>query len=87
MRWTFEPDEIPETPSVREAYLPRRRNPNPKNNWKAPEHSKMTSDMKRDYPRDELGRIIAGRDKELVMDPRPTIMKQEQQARFTQAVS
>lgn len=43
-------------------------------NWKAPEHEKMTVDMERDYPRDDLGVPIAGAEKILVVDKRPTIM-------------
>lgn len=44
--------------------------------WRAPEHSKLTSDMERDFPRDDLGIPLRGaRREQLVMDPRPTIMK------------
>ncbi len=44
--------------------------------WRAPEHSKITSDMERDFPRDDFGIPIRGSKKEfLVLDNRPTIMK------------
>lgn len=44
--------------------------------WRAPEHSKMTSDMERDFPRNDLGVPLTGSKKEfLVLDNRPTIMK------------
>jgi hypothetical protein len=44
--------------------------------WRAPEHSKLTSDMQRDFPRDDFGVPLTGSKKEfLVVDPRPTIMK------------
>lgn len=76
-RWSFFPgkSELPVDP-----YRPRRRPINPKDSWRAPEHSKLTVDMRREYPRDELGRIIPGRPKELVADLRPEIIRNERQA-------
>lgn len=46
------------------------------NPWRAPEHGHLTKDMKRDYPRDDLGYRLPGRERVLVMDPRPTILQQ-----------
>ncbi len=44
--------------------------------WKAPEHQKLTSDMVRDFPRDDLGVPLTGSKRDqLVMDPRPDILK------------
>ncbi len=73
-RWTFEPEEA----SVYEykAYKPRKRDKKP--NWVAPEHSGMVKDMKRDFPRDDLGRPLPNSKKDqLVLDNRPTIMVPE----------
>jgi hypothetical protein len=78
--WTFEPDETPEPVSVREAYVPIKKGKKP--HWVAPEHLKMSSDMGRDYPRNEKGERIEGRERELKLDPRPTIMKPERKTRI-----
>jgi hypothetical protein len=37
--------------------------------------------MKRDYPRDDFGRKVPGSSRELVVDPRPTILKRENKER------
>lgn len=42
--------------------------------WKAPEHGKMTKDMARAIPRDDLGRKIKGAEPLLVIDNRPSIL-------------
>lgn len=70
-RWSFGP-ESPEIRSVREAYVPVKK---PKHcHWSAPEHIRLAQDMKRDYPRNDMGEKIDGRPRELVIDPRPTCM-------------
>jgi hypothetical protein len=51
-----------------------------KNNvsWKAPEHAKLTTDMGRDFPRDDLGVPLKGSKRDvLVLDPRPQVLKPE----------
>lgn len=64
-----------------EAYQERRKRKvyvkrdKPSHNWRAPEHMKMTSDMERDFPRDDFGRPLEGSKRDrLVLDPRPKIM-------------
>lgn len=49
--------------------------------FKAPEHHRISSDMRRDYPRDDWGRKIPGSSRELVVDNRPTILKEEEKRR------
>lgn len=46
----------------------------PKEIWTAPEHSRVAQAMEKDYPRDDWGRRIPGKPRELRVDPRPTIM-------------
>jgi hypothetical protein len=71
--WIFEPEPPqPETKPLREFYEPVKRKREP--SWLAPEHVRLAQDMRRDYPRDELGRRVPGKGRELVLDPRPTIM-------------
>lgn len=43
-------------------------------NWTCPEHGRIAMGMKRDYPRDDYGRRIPGKTRELVIDIRPNIM-------------
>lgn len=73
--WSFDPNPPePEIKPLREVYEPvKRKKGEP--SWLAPEHVRLAQDMRRDYPRDELGRRIEGKPRELVLDPRPTIMK------------
>jgi hypothetical protein len=72
--WTFHPD-LPREPIVsnREAYEPRPKKKKP-TSWMAPEHVKYGKDMKRDFPRNYKGERIEGKDREVVLDARPTIM-------------
>jgi hypothetical protein len=69
--WTFEPDDLPPEP-VKE-FEPKPKKPKA-TSWTAPEHIRMAQDMKRDFPRNEMGERIEGKDRELKLDPRPTIM-------------
>lgn len=55
-------------PTVRKA---KRRE---KDNWTAPEHARLAQDMVRDYPRDDYGRRIPGKSRELILDKRPSVM-------------
>lgn len=74
-RWSFFPEPAHQEPLPEPAYrepLPKRPN---RNAWRAPEHGKLTKDMIRDYPRDDLGRKIEGRERELVADCRPEILR------------
>lgn len=68
--WKFSPDE-PRT-YERKAYVPVIKKQ--EENWVAPEHQKIASSMKKDFPRDDRGLPIEGEKKRLVIDPRPTIM-------------
>ncbi len=68
-RFTFYPDSTPQRRSKRPRQTP--------DSWVAPEHAKIAMSMERDFPRDDLGRKIDGRQRELVVDPRPNIMKPE----------
>jgi hypothetical protein len=77
--WSFSPDLI-EKPSVREAYAPRKRQKH--QSWICPEHVRLAQDMRRDYPRDDFGRRIDGKPRELKIDARPTIMKPERKTRL-----
>ncbi len=43
-------------------------------NWAAPEHQRVARSMIRDYPRDDWGRRIPNKPKELKVDIRPTSM-------------
>ncbi len=71
--WSFFPDETPDVRSYYKPYVPKRERLN--DSWLAPEHARLATDMKRDWPRDDWGRPIRdGRGKLLVLDPRPTIM-------------
>lgn len=71
MIWTF----YPETQRKKRAHDPivssRRR---ASNDWRAPEHVRMASDMERDFPRDDFGRVVRGASKELIVDKRPRIL-------------
>lgn len=47
-------------------------------NWKAPEHVKLTPDMQRDFPRDDFGVPLRDSKRDqLVLDPRPQLLKPE----------
>jgi hypothetical protein len=71
--WSFTPDLPREV--KREPYNPYRPKEKKKpNNWVAPEHAKGASAMNRDYPRDDFGQRIEGRERELKIDKRPSIM-------------
>lgn len=63
--WRFDP--------IEEVYEPRRKKVRIPS-WKAPEHVRLTSDMKSEVPKDNYGQPIPGREKMLVLDPRPTIL-------------
>lgn len=61
---------------------PKRWQPKPKDDWRAPEHRRMTVDMQRTWIQwsvDDKGRWIPRKEagKELKVDPRPTIMQPE----------
>ena len=43
--------------------------------WRAPEHIKLTKDMKRKYLRDDLGYVLPSKKKELAIDVRPTQLR------------
>jgi len=75
--WRFEPDSHME--DSREDYVPVKKTREPA--WRAPEHLKMTSDMRKDYVRDEKGRQIST-DKRLVLDARPRILIPERPIRY-----
>jgi hypothetical protein len=80
--WSFtpEPPQREITP-VRAFYEPvKRKKGEP--SWLAPEHVRLAQDMRRDYPRDELGRRIDGKPRELVLDNRPTVMRPERPTRL-----
>lgn len=67
-RWSFFPD------FKTEVYNPYRPKDKPKpSSWRAPEHSRMTSDMRRDYRRNDHGEPVS-KERFLVIDPRPVIM-------------
>lgn len=73
--WTFEPETTPDRPAYRtmpEGYEPRPKRY--KDVWTAPEHRRLSQDMKKDYPRNDKGERVEGKKKELVIDPRPTIL-------------
>lgn len=67
--WSFLPDD-PYRPTKRRKYKPKKE----REEWRAPEHIKMAQDMKRDFPRNDLG-IRIGDEKNLVLDPRPNILR------------
>lgn len=69
--WVFWPDSVQERKYRK--YRPKKNGKKP-NDWVAPEHQKMVRDMERDFPRDDLGRRVEGRERELVIDPRPTLL-------------
>jgi hypothetical protein len=71
-RWSFEPFD-PYQPTKRKPYKPKGKI-NPKTAWLAPEHVRLAQDMKRDFPRDDLGRPVEGTERRLVIDPRPAVM-------------
>ena len=75
-RYSFTPEDRYEQYHARrknKTYVKRERD---NLSWRAPEHSKLTSDMERDFPRDDFGVPLTGSKKEfLVLDQRPTIMK------------
>lgn len=56
---------------------PKRNKDNPNDSWVAPEHYRFSRGMRRDYDRDEEGKPIKHRGRNLVVDPRPTIMTPE----------
>lgn len=73
MIFTFFPDQ-PKERMGRKPYV-KSKNPNPSNDWRAPEHVRMTVDVKRDFPRDDWGYPIRGsRRDQIAIDPRPAIM-------------
>lgn len=67
-RWSFVPDQ--EVGPAPKPYKPLKAK---KPSWYAPEHAKVASSMKRDFPRNDKGEAI-GTTRELVVDKRPTIM-------------
>lgn len=72
--WSFEPDlPVEEVKSNRLAYEPRPKKKKP-TSWVAPEHMAFGKDMRRDFPRNDKGERIEGKEREVVIDPRPTIM-------------
>lgn len=73
MRWSFFPDR--EEERVRKPYEKRR-----KPSWRAPEHSRLTSDMWKGKYRNEKGEEI-GEEKYLWVDRRPTILQPERPTR------
>ncbi len=73
-RWSFVPDPVIEEPNVEKPFKePAPKKPS-RNRWRAPEHGRLTADMKRDYPRDDFGRKIEGTERQLVVDTRPEIL-------------
>jgi hypothetical protein len=56
------------------------RNPNPHDRWVAPEHARFARSMRRDYIRDDLGRPVRPKKRELVVDNRPQVMKQVEES-------
>jgi hypothetical protein len=81
MIYSFYPDDPRAKRRARKAYRPKDESDN--TNWRAPEHMKLTKDMKRDFPRDDFGLPLRGSKREmLVMDPRPQIMKPENKPYF-----
>ncbi len=76
LRYSFHPEDSYEQYHARRkkrTYVKRDRSGI---SWRAPEHSKLTSDMERDFPRDDFGIPLRGSKKDqLVLDPRPVIMK------------
>lgn len=76
LRYSFTPEDRYEEYHARrkaKAYVKRERE---SVSWRAPEHSKLTSDMERDFPRDDFGVPLRGSKKDqLVLDSRPVIMK------------
>jgi hypothetical protein len=74
--WTFEPDTPAEPEPIRDnrlEYEPRPKKKKP-TTWVAPEHMRYGKDMRRDFPRNAKGERIEGKDREIAIDPRPTIM-------------
>jgi len=67
-RWSFVPDQ--EVGPAPKPYKPLKAK---KPSWYAPEHAKVASSMKRDFPRNEKGEAI-GTTRELVIDKRPQVM-------------
>jgi len=75
--WSFSPEQPYQ--DSREAYIPVKKTREP--SWRAPEHLKLTSDMRKDYIRDERGNQIS-KDKRLVLDARPRILIPERPIRY-----
>lgn len=65
--WSFDP-----TPKPKPIRIPSKRN-----NWVCPEHERFASSMKRDFPRDDLGRPLREYGRELVIDKKPNVMRPE----------
>jgi hypothetical protein len=63
----------------REAYVPVKKTREP--SWRCPEHLKLTSDMRKDFVRNERGEAIS-KDRRLVLDPRPAILVPQRPIRF-----
>ncbi len=58
-----------------------------RDSWVAPEHGKVARSMKRDYIRDDFGRPVLPKKRELVVDARPQVMKEEEEIRRKYLIS
>lgn len=47
---------------------------NPADVWVSPFHERFARSMERDYPRDDWGKRIPGKSRELKIDKRPNVM-------------
>lgn len=77
--WSFFPDKPHEW--VYRPYVPGKVRKKP-NAWVAPEHGKSAMGMERKFPVDDKGLPVPGRDKELIIDKRPTIMLPPRKLRY-----
>jgi len=75
--WRFSPDSPME--DSREAYVPVKKTR--ESSFRAPEHLKLTSDMRKDFVRNERGEAIS-KDRRLVLDPRPACLVPERRKRY-----
>ena len=50
----------------------------PKDNWVAPEHARFARSMERDWVRDDLGRPVNPRKRELVINKKPLVMRERE---------
>lgn len=54
-----------------------------KDNWVAPEHARFARSMERDWVRDDFGKPVNPRKRELVIEKKPLVMREQERIEKT----